>query len=338
MSIFKVGLTRDFLTPNGKLVYKDIGLEILEKEPNVEYEFLNENHSPITPDMIDGYNAIISLAPLYNAKSFEGINNLYGICRFGVGYDMVDLEACNKANILLTITKGAVDHSVAEATITWMLSLFHRVFEKDKLVRDGKWSDRSNYMGMELRGKTLGIIGIGGIGTRLVKMLETFKMKAILAYDPHVDKSKTKSLGVQLVDMKTLMENADFVSVNCPLNDETRNLIGKPELRLLKRGAYIVNTSRGGIINTKALIEVLKSNDIAGYATDVFDEEPPSLEDPLFKLKNVVLAPHCIAWTDELFEEIGRTVCNQVVQIARGEVPRHVVNNEILKRTKLKKV
>jgi len=146
MSIFKIGLTRDFLNSDGKLVYNDIGLDILDNEPNIEYEFLKENYSPITPDMIDGYNAIISLAPSYNAKSFEGIKNLYGICRFGVGYDMVDLEACNKANILLTITKGAVDHSVAEATITWMLSLSHRVFEKDKLVRNGKWLDRSDYI------------------------------------------------------------------------------------------------------------------------------------------------------------------------------------------------
>ena len=332
--MFKVGLTRDFLTPEGNLTYKSIGLDILDNTPNIQYEFLKENRSPVTPDMIKGYNAIISLAPSYNSKSFEGISDLYAICRFGVGYDMVDIEACNKANIMLTITRGAVNHSVAEAIVSWMLALSHRIFEKDRLVRDGKWLERSNYMGTELRGKTLGIIGIGGIGGRLVEMLKTFNMNTILAYDPHADRSRTESLGVQLVDIETLMKKADFVSVNCPLNEETRNLIGKSELQLLKKEAYIINTARGGIINSEALIEVLRNNCIAGYATDVFDNEPPCLDDPLFKLKNVILAPHSIAWTHELFEEIGRTVCNQVVQISKGEIPSHIVNVEVLKNNR----
>lgn len=330
MGKFKVGLTRDFLTPAGNLVYKSIGLDILDDVGNIEYEFLKENRSPITPDMIEGYNAIISLAPVYNANSFEGITGLRAICRFGVGYDMVDLGACNKANVMVTITKGAVDHSVAEAIITWMFTLSHRVFEKDMLVREGRWLERSNYMGKEVRGRTLGIIGIGGIGTKLVELLSTFKMGSILAYDPYADKIKTESLGVRLVDIETLMRNSDFVSINCPLNNETRNLIGKPELLLMKKEAYIINTARGGIINSKALVEVLESNGIAGYATDVFDEEPPPLSNKLLKLKNVILAPHCIAWTDELFEEIGRSVCRQVVQISKGETPSHIINPKIL--------
>lgn len=332
--MFKVGLTRDFLTPEGNLTYKNIGLDILDNTPNIRYEFLKENYSPVTPDMIKGYNAIISLAPSYNSKSFESISDIYAICRFGVGYDMVDIEACNKANIMLTITRGAVNHSVAEAIVSWMLALSHRIFEKDRLVRDGKWLERSNYMGTELRGKTLGIIGIGGIGGRLVEMVKAFSMNTILAYDPHADRNKTESLGVQLVDIETLMKKADFVSVNCPLNEETRNLIGKSELQLLKKEAYIINTARGGIINTDALVETLINNKITGYATDVFDNEPPCIDNPLFKLKNVILAPHCIAWTHELFEEIGRTVCNQVVQISKGEIPSHVVNVEVLKNNR----
>jgi phosphoglycerate dehydrogenase-like enzyme len=330
MGKFKVGLTRDFLTPEGNLVYKSIGLDILDDEGNIEYEFLKENRSPITPDIIKGYNTIISLAPTYNAKSFQGITGLQAICRFGVGYDMVDLEACNKANIMVTITRGAVNHSVAEAILTWLFALSHRVFEKDMLVRKGRWAERSSYMGKEIRGRTLGIIGLGGIGTKLVELLSTFSMGSILAYDPYADKSKTEALGVKLVDLETLMRSADFVSINCPLNNETRNLIGKPELLLMKKEAYIINTARGGIINSKALIEVLQSNGIAGYATDVFDEEPPTLNNPLLKLKNVILAPHSIAWTDELFEEIGRSVCRQVVQISKGETPANVINPEIL--------
>lgn len=333
--MFRVGLTRDFLTPDGTLTYKSIGLDILDNTPGIEYEFLKEHHSPVTPGMIKGFNAIISLAPSYNAKSFEDVTELRAVCRFGVGYDMVDVQACTDAGIMLTITKGAVNHSVSEAVIGWMLALSHRMFEKDKLVREGRWQERSRYTGSELRGKTVGIIGIGGIGTRLVEMLKTFDIATVLAYDPYADKNKFSLAGVQLTDLKTVMSNADFLSVNCPLTDETRNLIGSAELSLMKTTSYIINTARGGIINSAALIEILKKESIAGYATDVFDTEPVPSDDPLFALKNVIMAPHCIAWTNELFEEIGKMVCSQVVQLSKGEIPAHVVNTDLLKKKAL---
>lgn len=328
--MFRVGITRDFLTPDGKLVYKDMGLDILDNEPFIEYEFLKTHESPVIPEMITGYDAVISLAPAYTADSFKNVKRVKAICRFGVGYDMVDLKACNDANIIVTITRGAVNHSVAEAVITWMLTLSHRVFEKDKLVKKGAWADRSLYMGTELRGKTLGIIGLGGIGGKLVQMLAPFGIKDVLAYDPYADAQKANDIGVRLVDINTLMKSSDFVSVNCPLTPETRNLIGFNELALLQKHAYIINTARGGIINEKDLFEVLRSNSIAGYATDVFEKEPPDINDPLLKLENVIAAAHCIAWTDELFSEIGRTVCQQIVQLANGQIPDHVINTEIL--------
>lgn len=328
--MFKVGLTRDFLSPDGKLNYKDIGLDILESAEGVEYEFLKEHRSPVTPDMLKGYNAIISLAPAYNSDSFIAINDLRAICRFGVGYDMVDLKACSDANIIVTITKGSVNYSVAEAVITWMLALCHRVPQKDKLVRSGGWSTRSLYMGRELRGCTLGIIGMGGIGGRLVEMVRAFGMNQTIAFDPYIEEERAKQYGVQLVNLDYLMRHSDFISINCPLTKETLNLISEYELSLVKKEAFIINTARGGIINEEAIIQALTSNSIAGYATDVFASEPPSVDNPLFKLDNVIVAPHCIAWTDDLFKEIGRKACLQVVQVAQGKIPEDVVNAEIL--------
>ena len=330
--MFKVGITKDFLTPDGKLTYNDMGLDILDNAEGLQYEFLKDHHSPVTPDMLLGYNAIISLAPSYNAESFKGLHELKAICRFGVGYDMIDLKACSDANVIVTITRGAVNHSVAEAVITWMLALSHRVFEKDQLVRSGNWSQRTNYMGSELRGRTLGIIGVGGIGGKLVEMVKVFDMKPPIAFDPYVDKTRADALGVRLVDLDTLLANADFISVNCPLTDETRNLISDRELSLVKKEAFIINTARGGIINEEALIRVLTAKTIAGYATDVFANEPPANDEPLYKLSNVILAPHCIAWTHDLFQEIGRKVCLQVVTIAQGKIPDDVVNTDILDR------
>jgi phosphoglycerate dehydrogenase-like enzyme len=186
-------------------------------------------------------------------------------------------------------------------------------------------------MGSELRGKTLGLIGAGGIGGKLVEMIRVFDMNPPLAFDPYLDKKKAAAAGLQLVELTTLMKQSDFISVNCPLTDETRNLIGQNELSLMKKEAFIINTARGGIIDEGALIRVLTERSIAGYATDVFAVEPPSVQDPLFKLDNVIAAPHCIAWTHDLFREIGRKVCRQVVQIARGELPEDVVNTDIVK-------
>lgn len=328
--MFRVGLTRDFLTTDGHLAYQDMGLDILDKAIGLEYEFLKEHRSPVTPDMLQGYDAVISLAPSYNTESFKGVRGLKAICRFGVGYDMVDIPACSKAGILVTITRGAVNYSVAEATLTWMLALCHRVFEKDKLVRSGGWSQRSLYMGSELRGRTLGVIGAGGIGGKLVEMVRAFDMNPPIAFDPYIDKAKAAALGLQLVDILTLMKQSDFISINCPLTEETRNLIGEKELSLMSRDAYIINTARGGIIDETALLRALTARSIAGYATDVFASEPPGVDDPLFRLDNVIVAPHCIAWTHDLFREIGRKVCRQVVQIARGEIPEDVVNTDIL--------
>lgn len=328
--MFKVGITKDFLNPDGKLVYDDIGLSILDNEAGLQYEFLKEHQSPVTPGMLRGYDAILSLAPSYNSESFKGIDNLKAICRFGVGYDMIDLKACTDANVMVTITRGSVNHSVAEAIVTWMLALSHRLFEKNKLVRDGKWAHRSNYMGTELRGRTLGIVGVGGIGGRLVEMVKAFDMNMPIAFDPYVDKNKAGASGFILVSLDTLMSEADFISINCPLTDETRNLVGDHELSLVKRNAFIINTARGGIINEEALIKVLQDNSIAGYATDVFAKEPPTDDEPLFKFSNVILAPHCIAWTQDLFKEIGTKACSQIVGIANGKIPDDVVNKEVL--------
>jgi phosphoglycerate dehydrogenase-like enzyme len=328
--MFRVGLTRDFLTPQGALTYRDIGLDILDDADGLTYEFMKEYRSPVTADMLGGYDAVISLAPAYNAESFRGVGNLKAICRFGVGYDMVDLKSCTEAGVAVTITRGAVNYSVAEAVVTWMLALSHRLVEKNNLVRSGGWSQRSNYMGTELRGRTLGIIGIGGIGGRLVEMLGIFGMAAPLAFDPYADSARAAAMGVELVALDYLLQHADFISVNCPLTDETRNLVNESRLALVKKNAYIINTARGGIINEEALVSALNKGAFAGYATDVFATEPPPADHPFFTMENVLLAPHCIAWTHDMFSEIGRRACQQVVEVSQGKVPGDVVNKEVL--------
>ena len=187
-------------------------------------------------------------------------------------------------------------------------------------------------MGSELRGRTLGIIGLGGIGRELVRLLAGFGMDPPLAFDPYADPEAAGRLGVRLVSLDDLLSSADFVSVHCPLTEQTRGMLGARELGLMKPTAYLLNTARGGIVDEDALVEALRGRRIAGAAVDCFAEEPVTRPHPLGEFENVLLAPHCIAWTDELFRDIGRAVCRGMLDLSRGLPPHGVVNPEVLDR------
>ena len=265
-------------------------------------------------------------------QSLSKADNLLAIGRFGVGYDSVDVDACTAADVALVTTVGAVDRPVAEATVCWMLGLTHHVRVKDLLVRESRWSERSQYMGCELRERTLGVIGLGGIGRKLVELLAGFGMRQPITFDPFLDPQAAAGMGVRLVELDELLATADFVSIHCPLNDKTRNLLGARELALMKSGAYLINTARGGIVDEDALYEVLSEGRIAGAAIDCFVGEPLTLAPRFAELENVLLAPHSIAWTVEMFRDMGRTACQAMVDWAAGRRPRGVVNTAVLER------
>ena len=328
---FTVGLTNDFLTADGQLIYRDIGLGLLTAE-KIEHHFLDTHHPCVMPDQLANLDAVISLTPKYDASSFRNVDRLLAVVRFGVGYDMVDVAACTEAGVLLCITKGAVDYSMAEATLGYMLALSHRMGIKDRLVRSDRWQERGFHMGTELRERTLGIIGLGGIGKKLVELIATFGMAPVLAFDPFLTSDEASRLGVPKVDLETLLRKSDFVSVNCPLTDSTRNLIGAKELGYMKQDAFLINASRGGIVDESALITALQNKQIAGAGIDVFEEEPATSANPFCQLDNVILSPHCIGWTDELFRDRGRLAANQVIALARGEIPSGIVNPAVLEQ------
>lgn len=326
---FKAALTRDFLKPDGSLTYEDIGLSHLDQS-GIDYEFFPKHEPIVPPSQLEPYDAVISLTPRYTVDSLAGTKRLTAILRCGVGYDFVDVQACTDNDVALFITQGAVNYSVAEAIIGWMLALSHRVFAKDSLLRESRWAERANYMGSELRRKTLGIVGFGGIGSTLVELLKSFRMTEVLVFDPYLDPIRAEAAGVRIVSLDQLMEESDFVSVSCPLNDQTRDLIRAEHLALMKPTAFLINTARGGIVNEKALFDILSQNRIAGAATDVFETEPANGENPLASLSNIILAPHSIAWTDELFEEMGVMACQQLVQLSKGQIPHGLINREVL--------
>lgn len=326
---FRVGLTRDFLDDKGNLAYKDIGLKLLYDNPHVEVEFFEEYQPIATAEQIRDYDAVIVLKPRFTKATFEGVERLTAIGRFGVGYDSIDVQACIDANVILFITPEGVKYSMAESVVTWMLMLSKRAMIKDQLVRSGRWDDRSQYMGTCLENRTLGLIGLGNIGREVVRLLAPFRMN-IITFDPYINEEQARTLGVKLVSFDVLLQESDFVSVNCPLNEETRGLIGERELRLMKPSAYLINTARGPIVNERAIIKALQENWIAGAALDVLEQEPVNPDNPLLELDNVVLAPHAIGWTDEMFLGNGTWDCLGVLNVMSGEIPNSVVNRDVL--------
>lgn len=330
---FRVALTGDFYNQAGEMPFKDMGLAIFDQQPHVDYFVMSDLRPQIEPDQIQDANAIVVLGPAVTRATLANAENLVAIGRFGVGYEKVDVAACTEADVVAFITAGAVDRSVAEATVGWMIALSHHTMAKDRLVRTGDWEGRTRYMGSELRDRTFGSVGLGGIARETIRLLSIFGMNQPIAFDPYADPKVAAQLGVRLVTLDELLETADFVSLHCPLTEETRGLIGARELALMKPSAYLLNTARGGIVDEDALYDALKGGTIAGAAIDSFVEEPLKGPHRLGELDNVLLAPHCIAWTDELFRDIGKTVCQGIVDLAHGRRPQKgVLNPEVFER------
>lgn len=330
---FVVALTADFFDSAGRPKFPDLGLSVFDGHAHLEHRTLAEHRPQIGPDQIGDASGVIVLTPAVTAETVSHAEDLLAIGRFGVGYDSVNVPACTAADVAVFITPGAVDRPVAEATVGWMMALTHHVRAKDCLVRTGQWDERSRYMGCELRERTLGVIGLGGIARATIKLLSGFGMHRPLAFDPLVDPTVAEGTGVRLVALDELLREADFVSIHCPLSDKTRGLIGARELALMKPSAYLINTARGGIVDEDALYDSLQSGRIAGAAIDCFAQEPVTTPHRLGGLDNVLLAPHSIAWTAELFRDIGRMACQGMLDLSRGRQPKGVVNPEVFDRS-----
>ena len=208
------------------------------------------------------------------------------VARFGVGYDNVDVEACDENGIAVVITPDGVRRPVAVAIMTLMLALTGKMMKKDALTRQGPggWAQRSDYMGVGIVGLTLGSIGIGNIGAEMFRLAKAFDMDFV-AHDPFANEAVARDLGIRLVELDDVFREADVVTINCPLSESTRGLVNADRLALMKPTAYLINTARGPIVDQGALTKVLQDGRIAGAGLDVFENEPSSADDPLFKLE-----------------------------------------------------
>lgn len=327
----RVGITWDFLTEGAGLL-DDVLPEMLGCVQGVLYEHMPRAGRVVEPDQIRSYDAIIALHLHFTPQSFDGVERLAVIARWGVGYDMIDVPACTENDVALCITPDAVRRPVAEAVIGMMLALSKHLLIKDRLTRTGRWHEKTAYVGKDLENRVMGCVGMGNIGAEVIRLLKPFDMARFLVYDPYVSAEQAAAIGAELVDLDTLLREADFVSINCPLTEETHHLLSERELSLMKPTAYLINTARGPIVDQVALTKVLQARKLAGAALDVFEREPIAPDDPLIEMENVILSPHGIAWTEELSRGNGVGACQNVLTVLRGDEPRHVVNRQVMNR------
>jgi phosphoglycerate dehydrogenase-like enzyme len=329
---FRVGITPDFYR-DAKGRFESALEAKLSGVEGLEYGAM-----PPQPDNIaqsyalNAYDALFSLALKITSNSVKEVERLAVIARWGVGYDMIDVDALTAADIALAITPNAVRRPVAEAIFTFIFALTTNLLEQDRTVRAGKWRGSLPRLGRNIKGKTLGSLGCGNIAQEMFAMARAFGFGRLIACDPYAPAEKAAALGVELVSLDELLASSDFLTINTLLNSQTRGMIGESELRRMKPSAYLINTARGPIVRQAALIDALRAGRIAGAGLDVFEEEPLEPGSPLRDLDNVILTPHGLAWTEEIVRDNGLEACSNILSIARGEAPSTIVNKEVIGR------
>jgi D-3-phosphoglycerate dehydrogenase len=251
--------------------------------------------------------------------------DLLAVCSAGAGYDIIDVDACTAAGVIVCNNSGPGREAVAEHALGFMLALAKKITLADRTIRRERVQDRTALRGTELQGKTLGIVGVGQIGSRLVELCAPFGM-TVLAYDPYLTDDETRARGATKVQLDELLARADFVHLNCPLTPETEGLIGREQFAHMKPTAFFVTTARGPVHDEAALYDALASGAIAGAGVDVFHDEPPDPAHPLLTLENVVASPHTAGITVEATRDIARATAEQWLDIFAGKVPPRLLN------------
>ncbi len=261
--------------------------------------------------------------------------NLRGIIVWGVGYDHIDVNDASERGILVANTRGSNAESVAEHIFALILGLSRKLIQTDIFVRNGSWVSREEtgipqeLVAEDLYGKTIGIIGLGAVGTRVARIGLGFGMR-VLGYDPYINAKEATERSVELTNLETLLKESDYVTLHVVLNEETRGMIGEKELGLMKQNAYLINSSRGPVIDEEALIQVLRQKRISGAGLDVFVNEPIDPANPLLKLENVIVSPHVAGNSQDALDATSLVVSQETTRILRDEIPKNLVNRQQL--------
>ena len=311
------------ITPRSFASFSDKPLKMLTerdykiKRNNTGRPYKKEEMLKLIKD-VDGI--IIGIDEL-SAEIIEEANALKVISKYGIGLDNIDINMATNKKIIVTSTPTANVDAVADLAFGLILSLARRIPEADKKTKSAKWG---KIIGKSVWEKTLGVIGLGKIGRQVVKRAKGFEMN-ILAFDIVKDKKFVQKYGIKYVNLEKLLRKSDYITIHIPLNDATRNMISYEELEKMKKDAFLINTSRGGIVDEEALYNALRNNKLRGAALDVYNNEPIR-ESPLKELDNVIMTPHIGAYTEEAIENMSIQAAQNLIDVLEGREPQNRVN------------
>jgi len=273
-------------------------------------------------------NAILVRVGLVTKEVMEAAPKLRVVAVHGVGVDRVDCEEAEKRGVIVTNTPLANTTAVAEHALGLIMCLIKKIPASDLLIREGRWRE-PQLKPKQLIGMTVGIIGLGNIGTKVARRLSCFEAR-VIAYDPYAPPDRFEELGVKPVDMETLLRESEVVTIHLPLTRFTKHIIKEKELKMMRKEASIVNTSRGPVIDERALIDALRNGWISFAALDVLEEEPPNQDNPLLHMPNVILTPHVAGDTDEATRRMAETTARDIARVLSGQRPVHEYRKELL--------
>jgi D-3-phosphoglycerate dehydrogenase len=277
----------------------------------------------------DADGLLIQYAPL-TREVLQQLPKCKVIARYGVGVDSIDLRAAIDLGIVVANVPDYCVDEVADQALSMILALIRKTVFFDQKVKSNEWDFRQGRPIHRIKGETLGLIGSGRIGLEVARRISAFGVR-LIAFDPYLKKTPE---GVQLVDLDTVLRESDFISIHCPLNESTRHLIGEKEFQGMKKKPLIINTSRGPLIDEKALIQALSKGQISGAGLDVLEKEPPDPQNPLLKMENVIIAPHISFYSEESISELKRRTAENVSSVLLGNWPRSVVNQQVKGKTR----
>jgi D-3-phosphoglycerate dehydrogenase len=263
-------------------------------------------------------------------RVFENLPKCKVVARYGVGVDSIDLRAATDFGIIVANVPDYCIDEVASHAVAMILTLIRKTAFFDRKVKSSQWDFRQGAPIHRIQGKTLGLIGCGKIGFEVAKRISAFGVK-VIAFDPYLQRPAEK---IKLTDFETVLRKSDFISIHCPLNESTRHLIGEQEFKKMERKPFLINTSRGPIIDEKALNQALVEGRLSGAGLDVLETEPPTSSNPMLKMENVILSPHVGFYSEESISELKRRTAKNVADVLRGRRPGSVVNQEVMGKTR----
>ncbi|GAA1488880.1 NAD(P)-dependent oxidoreductase [Brachybacterium sacelli] len=322
---WKLAVTADYAEADGSTIYGDIGLGTLA-EHDIEWSLVGDGERELRGDELEGFDAVVLLSGTpFGRAQLEGVTTLKHVARFGAGFDSVDLAACDTRGITVTNAPTGLRVPMAHTALTFLFALAHSLLPKDRLVREAAWERKAEHRGPGLASATIGVVGLGGIGQETVRQLRALDL-AVIAWNRSPRPEFCVETGIEQLAFEEVIARSDCLIVTVAANAGTRHLIGARELAAMKDSAFLINIARGAVVDEPALVTALNEGTIAGAGLDVFEVEPLPADSPLIALENVVLSPHSLCWTADFAEATGAEVLGEVIAMAQGTAPSHVVN------------